>query len=39
MVDGVVIEGVFYVDESMFNGELIVIFKDKDFKVFVGIIN
>ena len=38
-VDGVVIEGSSYVDESMLSGEPIALLKTKDTKVFAGTIN
>lgn len=38
-VDGVVIEGQSYVDESMLSGEPVPVRKDKDSKVFAGTIN
>ena len=38
-VDGVVIEGETYIDESMLTGESIPVLKQKDSKVFAGAIN
>lgn len=38
-VDGIVIEGNSYVDESMLSGEAIPVYKEKDAQVFAGTIN
>lgn len=38
-VDGIVINGASYVDESMLSGEAIPVHKEKDSKVFAGTIN
>ena len=38
-VDGLVTDGMSYVDESMLNGEPIPVFKEKDAKVFAGTVN